>query len=193
MGGVTIAPVPWLPHSATGFLESFLQPEMRVFEWGSGGSTLFFAKRVALVVSVEHSGNFLPSIREALVEHKIENCDLLHIPPELGEIGTHVSNPEHYFSGHYPGQNFERYASAIDGRELFDLVMVDGRARPSCIKHGHELVRPGGYLMLDNSSRSHYRPALAEFLANWECRVFFGYGPYLRNPWRCTTWRRIQA
>src|SRR4051812_28959184 len=37
--------IPWFSYSAVDFLESFLQPSMTVCEYGSGGSTLFFAKR----------------------------------------------------------------------------------------------------------------------------------------------------
>ena len=42
---------PWIPFAARDFLEKALRPEMRVCEYGSGGSTLFFASRVRELVS----------------------------------------------------------------------------------------------------------------------------------------------
>ena len=34
--------IPWFSYAAIDFLEDYLQPEMSVFEYGTGGSTLFF-------------------------------------------------------------------------------------------------------------------------------------------------------
>src|SRR5262245_28763699 len=48
------AQVPWLTFGAVRFLESRLASTQRVFEYGSGGSTLFLARRVEQVISVEH-------------------------------------------------------------------------------------------------------------------------------------------
>ncbi len=45
---------PWLPPKAIKYLKSFLSENMVGFEWGSGRSTVFFARRVNFIVSVEH-------------------------------------------------------------------------------------------------------------------------------------------
>ncbi|MDM8553380.1 hypothetical protein QUF75_01435 [Desulfococcaceae bacterium HSG7] len=45
---------PWIAFGAIRFLEKHLHEDMHVFEYGIGGSTLFFAKRVKAVVSIEH-------------------------------------------------------------------------------------------------------------------------------------------
>ena len=45
--------LPWFSYSAIDFLKIFLRKTHRVFEFGSGGSTLFFADRCASVESVE--------------------------------------------------------------------------------------------------------------------------------------------
>src|SRR2546430_9982143 len=47
---------PWMTFAAIRFLDRLLTKEMRVFEYGSGGSSLFFSRRVREVVSVEHDG-----------------------------------------------------------------------------------------------------------------------------------------
>ena len=46
--------LPWLTFGAIRFLDGWLKPGMRVFEYGCGGSTIFLAARVKEVVSVEH-------------------------------------------------------------------------------------------------------------------------------------------
>src|SRR4051812_40445225 len=45
--------IPWFSYAAIDFLETFLRPHMTVCEYGSGGSTIFFAKRTKSVVSIE--------------------------------------------------------------------------------------------------------------------------------------------
>ncbi|HKO93603.1 MAG TPA: hypothetical protein VJU61_20760, partial [Polyangiaceae bacterium] len=49
---------PWIPFVARRWLARQLRPHLRVFEWGSGGSTLFLARRVAELVSVEHDAEW---------------------------------------------------------------------------------------------------------------------------------------
>src|SRR5687767_14656423 len=47
-------PIPWICYSAIDFLSSRVRRDWRVCEFGSGNSTLWWAERVASVVSVEH-------------------------------------------------------------------------------------------------------------------------------------------
>ena len=65
---------------------------------------------------------------------------LMLVRPGSGELGGDPAEPYHYRSSCAPG-NFRDYARAIDGMGKFDLVMVDGRARASCIVHAVPKVR----------------------------------------------------
>lgn len=49
------APVPWYTYPCIDFLEARLDPSLSVFEYGSGLSTIWYARRVDEVVGVEHS------------------------------------------------------------------------------------------------------------------------------------------
>jgi predicted O-methyltransferase YrrM len=53
---------------------------------------------------------------------------------------------------------FRSYVEAIDAYPdaSFDLVVVDGRARPSCLRQAIPKLRPRGLLVLDNSDRDYY-------------------------------------
>jgi hypothetical protein len=44
---------PWLTLTANKFLEQWIQPSDRVVEFGSGRSTLWFAKHAGSVLSIE--------------------------------------------------------------------------------------------------------------------------------------------
>ena len=121
---------PWLPYLATEFLASILQPDWSVFEWGSGAGRAWLAQRCSSVVSVEQD--------PAWVKQYQPWVTLLFIPPEQGEIGADPSEPANYRSNSPtlgPGRNWKKYVQAIDAYGLFDLVLIDGWARPSCIVH----------------------------------------------------------
>jgi len=158
--------LPWLTFLAIEFLEEFLEPHMAVCEYGSGGSTLFFARRVRELVSIEHDPQWHKRVQEALVARRIGNVtSMLRVAePAQGSGKGSPSDPKTYRSGapNYDSKTFIAYASAIDrySNEAFHLVLVDGRARPSCIMHAWSKVRVGGYLVVDQSERERYRPVL---------------------------------
>ena len=133
---------------------------MSVFEFGSGGSTIFFSKRVKELISVEHDKYWYHRVFNEIAKEHVTNCKLLLKEPEQGIFDrTDYSDPESYLSAlpQYQGMNFKSYATTIREfpDESFDLVFVDGRVRPSCIANALAKVRPGGNLMLDNSDRKH--------------------------------------
>jgi hypothetical protein len=169
--------LPWMAYEAIDWLRSFLESDMRVFEWGAGGSTLFFAKRVHSVVAVEHDPKWFSVVSQHLVHHCINNVSLVFCQPErAGAFDEAYSSSDE----RYRELSFQRYAETIDAYpdHAFDLVVVDGRARPGCMKHARTKVRPGGYLLLDNSDREQY--ALGErIVSDWSRREFYGPAPYV--------------
>lgn len=60
----SIKPRPWLSDDAIAYLESILTPDMNVIEHGSGGSTLWFAARVATVISYEYDADWYREVRK---------------------------------------------------------------------------------------------------------------------------------
>ena len=84
--------LPWITFRAIQWLTRYLRPEMKVFEYGAGGSTLFLARRVRELVSVEHDETFHSVVAERLAKRGIQNCRLIfrpsdslsrELPPEL--------------------------------------------------------------------------------------------------------------
>ena len=157
---------PWITFSAIRFLDRFLSREMKVFEYGSGGSTLYFARRVGHLVSVEHDEDWLKKVREAMEVNGFENWTFHQIPPEdiVRQGDQTPSDADSYISSgkSSTGKSFRQYVSLIDGYpdEYFDIVFIDGRARPSCFKHAIGKVKRGGCILWDNTDRAHYRNAM---------------------------------
>jgi hypothetical protein len=186
---------PWLTFPAIRFLERIVRKDMRVWEYGSGGSTLFFAARAAEVLSVEHDPEWVATVVETLRQSGRTNAHLKCIEPaeEAGAAGKDPADPEAYVSTHPPalGKTFRSYVSCIDEHAdgTFDVILIDGRARPSCFKHSLSKVKPGGYIVWDNTERDYYLPAMHLVPAGFRFFDFPGPTPYVRHFSRTSVWQ----
>lgn len=154
--------VPWLPFSVIDHMSDILGPESRVFEFGGGGSTLWFADRGATVTTVEHD----PKWHALIAASAPSSC----------EIRT-AADPDAYVA-----------AIDVEPDASFDVILVDGEERVRCVEHAISKVRPGGRLILDDSDRSEYAPALP-LLRLWPRREFSGLAPGKAVPGH-TVWQR---
>jgi len=188
-----IKPVPWITYKAKEWLDSYLKDEMQVFEWGSGGSTLYFSGKVKDVVSVEHDKNWYKEIIDIISKQKIKNCEYKLIKPS-GKLlkDKPFYEPQTYTSiifRRYWGMSFEKYVNVICNYrdKSFDLILIDGRARASCIYKAINKVKRKGYVILDNSERKEYNEAKS-LLNNYNKKAFYGSGPYVKSNWETTIW-----
>jgi hypothetical protein len=184
--------LPWITYPAKRWLQEWLRPGMTVFEWGSGGSTVFLARRVSRVVSVEYDPVWWSALREAVASRGLANVELKLVVPEPVEEGA-----EPYSSSDpaFAGRGFRRYVETVlaPTDEPFDLVLVDGRARARCVEAARSRLKPGGVLILDDSERFDAVPALPFLPApEWAVRHFEGPGPSSLWPafWRTSAYSR---
>lgn len=162
----------WITFPALNYLERYLDPSFRVFEFGGGGSTLFFCKRVAEVVTVEDNTEWFKILKETVENKKYQNWTGHMVPPEPadGQASRPHENPAYFKSGsQLPGlenMSFEKYARTIDPfpENYFDIILVDGRARPSCIQQAMPRLKKGGLLVVDNTERPYYLAPFKETL-----------------------------
>jgi hypothetical protein len=182
---------PWITFPAQYFLQRILRPNFRVFEFGAGGSTLFFAKRVKELVTVEHEPEWLKRTAAKVRFRQDFKWQSLLEPPTKNSSKAcfAVGDPDSYAStdANYVDMSFEKYATSIKryDPDYFDLVSIDGRARPSCFKHSLSRVRKGGYILVDNAEREEY--GYVERIAKQfglEVLDFWGPGPYNEYFWR---------
>ena len=169
--------VPWWTFEAGARVEEFLasRPGARVFEWGSGASTLWLARRAALVESVEHDEGWATWLAPRLPQHA-----LLHVVPAVRAAAPRVTSNRR---GH-GGLDFAAYVGAVGDRGTFDLVVVDGRAREACLVRALEHLAPDGLLVLDNVDRERYRQALRSLGDAVEVETTRGLTPALPYPTR---------
>jgi SAM-dependent methyltransferase len=155
--------IPWFSYAAIDFLEDFLKPEMTVCEYGSGGSTFFFARRVRSVFSIEDNPRWHQLVSERLMSQAVRNVRLTLRPFDF-------KNPAGFESSSYLNAMPE---------ESFDVIVVDGseewtQVRPVCFEKAEARVRPGGIIVVDDSWRY---PALRAKNGARAHRVFQSVGP----------------
>ena len=191
--------LPWMTYRSIDFLRETVKSDFRVFEYGSGGSTMFFSQRCRQLVSVEHDPEWAVSVREAITKRSAGNVDFKLIEPVKDAVGSDVdaADPESFASGerHYKSCSFEDYVRSIDAYadESFDIVAVDGRARQTCISHARSKVKVGGWLILDDAERDRYQRAQS-LLDNdqWRRVDFNGPAPCKRYFAVTRAWQKLR-
>lgn len=128
-------PIPWVTYSFVDFIKDRISDQHLVFEYGSGSSTLFYAQRAKAVVSVEHDRGWL----NRLMAQKPANSELIFADLEPNGAYSHMPN--------------------TTGKQ-YDMIIVDGRDRVNCCKNALPALKPNGVLVLDDSEREVYQPAV---------------------------------
>jgi hypothetical protein len=153
----TGSPVPWFTYPATDFLTSRISNHLRVFEWGAGGSTLWWAQRTAEVVTCEHDPNWYNEV--------------LRLRP--GNVTVVLRSIE----GHV-------YASEVLNHKRFDVIVIDGADRLACANSSMSALSPGGVIVWDNSDRASAQEGLEILRTAGFKRVDFrGLGPIGLDAW----------
>jgi hypothetical protein len=118
-------PLPWYSYPAAVWLERRLRRSDRVFEFGAGHSTLWYAARVSSVAAVDHDEGWVARLRPGL--------------PANASVRL--------ASG-------DDYPAALDGEEgEFDVIVVDGILRNECADRAAGRIAPDGLVVFDNSDR----------------------------------------
>jgi hypothetical protein len=125
------SPSPWVTYSFIDFIKPRLTKDLSIFEYGSGNSTLFYAKNVRRVVSVEHDEDWYHKI----VKEKASNAEMIFCRLDM--------------AGEYA-----KKSASLD--EKFDIIIVDGRDRVNCCKYGIDGLTDKGVIVLDDSERKNY-------------------------------------
>lgn len=118
---------PWISYRAASTIASLLRHDSRVLEFGSGMSTVWFAERVASVVSIESDPVWFDRIQAVLAKRSLSNVDLRL-------------------------RSLDDYAN-LDGMldRSIDFVLVDGPLRLASVVAAVPKLRDGGSIYLDNT------------------------------------------
>lgn len=130
--GLLEAGCAWLSFGAIIALEHLLNKDMHVLELGSGGSTVFFAKRTYVVTSIESDEKWLNAVAKRI---------------------SHLSNVNMFYKNE---EETIRLINEFDNN-MFDVILVDtGRTkehtpnRKLLAETAIPKLKTGGYLILDN-------------------------------------------
>lgn len=186
-------PLPWVTYPAQRMLAQLVRPEWRVFEYGAGLSSLWWAARVRRVASVDHDEAWVGEMRE----RGLPNLEVHHrprgiagtLPAEMAIVFDEIAaaqplsgRQEHDIAHGLTCDGFAAYAGTLTeySRHRFDVVVVDGMARAPCCYIAGEWVRPGGIVVVDNSERWQYRAGLDALRDLGFGRIdFYGMSPAL--------------
>ena len=131
--------LPWLSWACVDYLRGFLKPGMEVFEYGGGGSTIFFAGHGCKVTTVEGYADWVQTIEAKLQELNLE-AEIRHV--DLQDDDRVVRS---------------RYVRQVHDGGPWDLVLVDGTFRLECLAEARTELKPGGLLLLDNANWDEFR------------------------------------
>lgn len=154
--------LPWISYPALRFLQDNVKPGMRVFEWGSGGSTVFFARLNCNITSIESSHFWYSKLEEGLghlTKDERARVEMRFIRADPNE---------------YP-QGLDDYISSVHDGASWDLILVDGWERVRCAEAAQGDLAPGGMLLFDNSDQKQFADA-PNRLSSLEGRAFPGLG-----------------
>lgn len=179
--------LPWWTFDSAELVAAHLRehPGARVFEWGSGASTLWLAARAGAVHSVEHHAGWAAQVAPRLPAH----VDLRVVEPVAGP-SPRVPSAK---AGH-AGLDFADYVAAIDAVDgSFDLVVIDGRAREACLARAVERLAPDGLIVFDNVDRRRYVDAIGTVADRVVVTMTRGLTPALPYPTRTALLRPTGA
>jgi hypothetical protein len=152
-------PLPWYSYPATAWLERRLRPSDRVFEFGAGHSTLWYAARVNSVVSVDDNAAWVSRLQ-----------------PDLpGNASVRLAHGD-------------SYAQALDEENgEFDVIAVDGIRRNECAAAARGRLATGGLVIFDNSDRPENADGVATLMQSGFQHIdFVGFTSGYAT-WTCTS------
>ncbi len=139
--------LPWWSFKSIFILKNLLHPNLEVYEWGSGGSTIFLSKFVKSVHAVEHNSSWVKKI-ECIIEKKnIENIAISKREINLESSSKFLQSP---------------YSKDI--QKSYDLIVIDGEdhfgpdqtwsARENCFEISQDHINEnGGIIVVDDAWR----------------------------------------
>jgi hypothetical protein len=127
-----LRPLPWYTYACTSFLDERLEPALRVFEFGAGNSTPWYAARVAEVIAVERNAEWAAEVAAAGPATVVHREDARSFVEEIRAHGS------------------------------FHLVAIDGPERAACARVALGALTADGVLVWDDSEREECRAMVGE-------------------------------
>tara|TARA_R110000824_G_scaffold388006_1_gene583433 strand:- start:499 stop:1308 length:810 start_codon:yes stop_codon:yes gene_type:complete len=131
-------------------MKKYLNKDTVMLEWGSGYSTITFAKAVKHLYTVEHDVYWYNLIKVLAGLLQVENTTIIGISPAVDEQNIN-----------YEKANYSAYINAPEiikeqaSCEKYDVVLIDGRARSSCLESIIPFLHKDSVVLVDDFNRDH--------------------------------------
>lgn len=126
---------PWMTKDSINLIEQLMNPEDVGIEFGSGRSTIWFAKRCKEIISIEDNAKWFD-----IVSKKIEGkSNITYLKKQ--------ANDENPLDCPYT----EIFKEVKD--ESLDFIVNDGKCRGAIALKAIEKLKTGGMMILDNAER----------------------------------------
>lgn len=134
--------MPWLAWPCIDYLTEHLTANMCVFEYGGGGSTLYFLRQGCLVTTVEGDPRWGRDIRRS--------AERLG-PAVNGRLDLRVIDITANDT-----ESTRRYVEEVRRGGPWDVILIDGGRRPQCLTEAIPHIKPNGFLIFDNTDLELY-------------------------------------
>lgn len=129
--------------------------KLKILEWGSGGSTVYFSKFLKNIgipykwISIEYNKNWYEKVKNQIegdpgTDIKLFDVGNNHLRQKNNEMNEYVNYPNTL-------------------GEEFDFIFVDGRKRRRCLIEAEKFLKPKGVVFLHDAQRKYYHCAFNIF------------------------------
>ncbi len=119
-------PIPWYTYPAIEYLSQFDYSDKNVFEYGSGFSSLFWARRARQVISLEDNQVWFKKWQNEMKSNLIIRLET--------DLTAYVN-------------------SIFESGNKYDVIAIDGKWRSECAQAAVKALKNGGFIILDDSDR----------------------------------------
>ena len=144
----------WFNYSFISFLEKKLSKDFEVFEYGSGHSTIKFAKYCKNIISIDNDPNWYFFLKNIQPKNStlILQEDLDFYPREITKF-----------------------------KKKYDIIVIDGKRRNACSKLVLDYLKNDGVIIFDNLEKG-YQKSVDLFLSkNFKLLEFTDIAPLKNN------------
>ena len=120
-------PIPWYTYPAIEYISQFDYSRKKVFEYGTGYSSMYWAKRALKVISIEDKPEWFDKFAK---EFSAPNWQMRYCDEKQGYEDTVFADGDKY-----------------------DVIIIDGKRRAECAACAVKVLKKGGMIILDDSDR----------------------------------------
>jgi predicted O-methyltransferase YrrM len=131
---------PWLTRNANELLNTLLIRSDRGLEFGCGRSTIWLARRVGVLISVEHNRRWYEKVMRLIQQEGLN-----------GKVQLLLNECQAETDARGPESDYVKVLTDFEDSSL-DFILVDGVYRSDCAVLGLPKLKPGGLLILDNAN-----------------------------------------